>query len=202
MQTNATAWQAVRELEVAYAVKSQRPGTGLTLVASRSKTTRLEATKASTPRVALSLATILCDRKRHQGYWSDSDQSNSLLLRSRLRPSLSHGTALVSTLLSKRVKNWKVKRPLVPVLRLQVRRKRNVRDEVRSLWLASELHVRLLRSLVALLQVALSAARDQVFPGLGATHPARSDVVNRQISPLDTAVLTGVQVPRQNRMAR
>ena len=53
-------------------------------------------------------------------------------------------------------------------------------------------HVRFFRRAIAFLDIALQASRDYVVPGVGSTFGAGDDVVDRQIVPAVTAILTSV----------
>lgn len=92
--------------------------------------------------------------------------------------------------------------PFIPSLRLHVRRQRKIRHERRPLWLPSQLHVRLLWSLVCLLKVAPTATSHQVVPSVRTTRPTRNYMVNRHLLRFYAAILTNMVISSQHRMSR
>ena len=73
---------------------------------------------------------------------------------------------------------------------------------MRPLRLASQLHSSLLRSLIALLQIAASAACDQVIPSVRSAHPSWNHMVDGELFAFRPAVLAGVVVSGQDRVTR
>lgn len=73
---------------------------------------------------------------------------------------------------------------------------------MRPLGSFHQLHVRLRRSLVSLLEIAPSTARNKVVPCMGTTGPPWNYVIDRKLPSTSSAILASVIVPRKDRVPR